>query len=124
VPGSGSPADLRIQIDEVDGVTVLVLAGELDITGTARLGDALTGCSLARGRLEVDVSGLAFMDLAGLRGLLCAHSRLLGAGRPGIMVCGAGDSVRRIFELTGFASLLGDAPPLAGHGHLLPYAAG
>jgi anti-anti-sigma factor len=100
-------------------VTVLFLAGELDMTATAQLlSDALTtGRSLAKDRLVVDVSGLAFMDVAGLRGLLCAHRWLLGEGRAGIIVRGASGAVRRIFELTGFMSLLGDSPPVAAQGH-------
>jgi anti-anti-sigma factor len=118
MPGPGSSADLRIQIDEVDGVTVLFLAGELDMTAAAQLSDALTtGCSLAKDRLAVDVSGLAFMDLAGLRGLLGAHRRLLGEGRGGIIVRGASGMVRRIFELTEFTSLLGYSAPAAVQGH-------
>jgi anti-anti-sigma factor len=109
-PEPRSSAELRVRLDEAGGVTVVVLTGELDMTVVAQLSDALrTGCPLAEGRLVVDVSGLVFMDLAGLRGLLGAHSRLLGEGRAGIIVRGASGIVRRIFELTGFTSLLGDS---------------
>jgi anti-anti-sigma factor len=118
MPGPGSSVEPRFRLDEVDGVTVLFVAGELDMTAAAHLRDALTtGCLLAEHRLAVDVSGLAFMDLAGLRGLLDAHSWLLGTGRAGIIVRGASGMVRRIFELTGFTSLLGDSPPVAVQGH-------
>jgi anti-sigma B factor antagonist len=118
MPGPGSPVGPRFRLDEADGVTVLFVTGELDMTAAADLRDALTaGCSRAEDRLTVDVSGLAFMDLAGLRGLLTAHSWLLSKGRAGITVRGASGMVRRIFELTGFTSLLGDSPPVAVHGH-------
>lgn len=117
-PGPSSSVGPQFQLDEVDGMTVLFLAGELDLTTAAQLSDALTtGCSLAKDRLVVDVSGLAFMDLAGLRGLLCAHRWLLGEGRAGIIVRGTSGAVRRFFELTGFTSLLGDSPPVAAQGH-------
>ena len=113
MPGSNSSVKLRFQIVEIDGATVLLVTGELDITATAQMSDALTtGCSLARDRLVVDVSGLAFIDIAGLRVLLSAHSRLLGQGRTGIVVRGASGCARRVFELTGFASLLDDSPPV------------
>lgn len=123
VPGPGSAAGLRFQVGEAYGLTVLFMAGEVDVTATEQLEDALTtGCSLAGDRLVVDVSGLAFMDLAGLRILLRAHSRLLGQGRAGITVRGASGAVRRIFELAGFTSLLGDWPPAAVPGYVLPRA--
>lgn len=89
---------------------MLVLAGEIDVTVAAQLSDVLTtGYSLAEDSLVVDVSSLAFMDLACLRELLGAHSRLLSEGRAGIIVRGASEVVRRIFELTGSASLLDDS---------------
>lgn len=122
IPGPGSSVDLRIQTDEVDGVTVLVVAGELDITATAQVTDALTaGCSLAKDRLVVDISGLAFMDVAGLRVLLREHHRLPGEGRAGIVVRGASGIVRRLFVLTGSTSLLDDSPPAAVQGHSSPH---
>jgi len=118
IRGPGSSAELWFEFGEADGATVLFVTGELDMTAAARLSDALTtACSLAEDRLAVDVSDLAFMDLAGLRGLLSAHNRLLGKGRAGIIVRGASGVVRRIFELTGFTSLLGDSPPVAVQGH-------
>ena len=102
-------------------MTVLLVAGELDITATAQMSDALTtGCSLARDRLVVDVSGLAFIDIAGLRVLLSARSRLFGQGRAGIVVRGASGIVRRVFELTGSTSLLEDSPPVSVQGHSPP----
>jgi anti-anti-sigma factor len=125
MPGSANSVELRIRVDGADGVTVLLVAGELDITAAAQISDALTtGCSLARDRLVVDVSGLAFLDIAGLRGLLSAHSRLLGQGRAGIVVRGASGIVRRVFELTGCTSLLDDSPPVSVQRHSSPRAGG
>lgn len=105
-----SAAGLRIQIVEVDGVTVVFVAGDLDLTATAQMSDALkTGCSVARNRLVVDVSGLAFIDLAGLGVLVNTHNRLLRWGRAGIAVRGASGIVRRVFELVELTSLLDDS---------------
>lgn len=118
MPGPNSSVELRFEIDEVDRVTALFVAGELDMMATAQISDALTmGCSLARDRLTVDFSGLAFMDIAALRVLLSAHNRLLGEGRAGLVVRGASGIVRRVFEFTGFTSLLDDSPPVAVQGH-------
>jgi anti-anti-sigma factor len=124
-PGPSSSAEPRFRLDEVDGVTVLFLTGELDLTAAGPLRAALaTGCSLTEDRLAVDASGLAFMDLASLRDLLSAHSWLLGKGRAGITVRGAAGIVRRIFELTGFTSLLGDSPPADGPSPLRAWESG
>lgn len=123
--GPGSLVDLRIQTGEPDGVTVLFVAGELDLMTAARMSDALTaGCSLAGDRLAVDLSDLAFMDVAGMRVLLRAHQRLLRVGRAGIVVRGARGIVRRLFVLTGCASLLDDSPPTAVQGHSPPRVRG
>lgn len=114
VPGRGRAAGLRFRLGEAHGVTVLFMAGEVDVTVTEQLGDALaTGCSLAGDRLVIDVSGLGFMDLSGVRGVVRAHIWLLGQGGSGVVVRGASGKVRRVFELTGLTSLLGDWPPAA-----------
>jgi anti-anti-sigma factor len=110
--GSGG-GSARI-VHEPDGATVLFVGGEVDLTTAAQLGDALTtGCSLADDGLVVDVSGLAFLDVAGLRELFLAHQFLLGQGRTGISVRRASGAVRRLFELTGCTSLLADSPAAA-----------
>ena len=125
VPGPNSSVELRFQIADAGGVTVLLVAGNLDMTATAQLSDALTaGCSLAGDRLAVDVSDLAFMDVAGLRVLVTAHNRLLGEGRAGIVVRGASGIVRRVFEFTGCTSLLGDSTPVAVQRHWSPRVSG
>lgn len=121
----GSAADLWTRVADVDGMTVVFAAGDLDTRTTAQMSDALNrGSSLARSRLVVDVSGLAFMDAAGLRVLVTAHNRLLRAGRAGIAVRGASAAVRRVFELTGFTSLLDDSPRTGVREHLPPRVSG
>jgi anti-anti-sigma factor len=123
VPGPAGSDGPWFQVSQAAGVTVLFVAGEVDITAAAQLRDALArGCSAAGDRLVVDVSGLAYLDLAGVRGLLHAHDRLLADGRAGIIVRGASRIVRRIFEITGYTSLLGDWPPTAARGSGSPHA--
>lgn len=124
--GSGGSRDgLKIQFGEADGVTVVFVAGDLDMSATAQMRDALSiGCSLAGDRLVVDVSGLSFMDAAGLRVLVGAHNRLLQEGRTGIVVRGAYGIVRRVFELVGRTSLLDDPTPAGARGHQPPRVPG
>lgn len=111
MPWPDSWADLRVQIGESAGATAVFVAGELDMTNTAPLVGVLDmACSLAGNYLVVDVSELAFIDVVGMRVLVSTHDRLLREGRGGIVVRGAAGPVRRVFGLTGFASLLDDSP--------------
>lgn len=113
-PRPDTTAELGVQIGEVHGVTVVFVTGDLDMSATTQMSNALNmGCSLAGNRLVVDVSGLGFMDMAGLRVLVGAHERLLREGRDGIVVRGASGIVRRVFELAGSTPLL-DNSPLSG----------
>jgi anti-anti-sigma factor len=76
-----------------DGAPVLVAVGEVDITNSARLADAADeALGRTAGRLVVDVSGVEYLDSAGLSVLLLRAERievvasaLLG---PVLTVCG------------------------------------
>ena len=111
LPEPDSSTALRVQVVEVGGVPTVFVAGDLDMTVTAQMKDALNAaCSLAGNLLVVDVSGVTFIDVAGLRVLVSTHNLLLRRGRTGIVVRGAPRIVRRMFGLTGFTSLLDDSP--------------
>ena len=97
------------EVAEDGGVTVLRLAGDVDLDAAAYLGEVLSAaCSATQGCLVVDVSGVAFLDAAGLGRLIAAHNHLLQQGRPGLAVWGAAPIVRRVFEITQTTSLLDD----------------
>ena len=73
---------LTVEVDERDGVTVLVVGGELDLGSTPRLRDAAVKRLLAGDRaLVLDLAGLEFLDSTGL-GVVVAvlkRARTLGA---------------------------------------------
>jgi anti-sigma B factor antagonist len=84
-----------------DGGTIVAISGEVDVCTEASLQQALLRIIRERGaRLMLDLSGVSFMDCAGLRALLATRRRAEMRGgflRP----IAASAAVRRITELTG-----------------------
>ena len=84
-----------------DGGTIVAISGEVDICTEASLQQALLRIIRERGaRLMLDLSGVSFMDCAGLRALLATRRRAeLRGGFLRLIATSA--AVRRIIELTG-----------------------
>jgi anti-anti-sigma factor len=84
-----------------DGGTIVAISGEVDVCTEAPLQQALLRIIRERSaRLMLDVSGVSFMDCAGLRALLATRCR--AEMRGGCMrLIAASAAVRRIIELTG-----------------------
>jgi anti-sigma B factor antagonist len=84
-----------------DGGTIVAISGEVDVGTEAPLQQALLPIIRERGpRLMLDVSGVSFMDCAGLRALLATRRR--AEMRGGCMrLIATSAAVRRITELTG-----------------------
>ena len=90
-----------------DGTPRLALIGELDISGASRLSTRLDHYSRTGTRARVDLSGLVFMDLIGVRALMraahhrCEHDQqLLEFGTETAPI------VRRVIDLVGAAPIL------------------
>jgi anti-anti-sigma factor len=82
------------------------IAGECDIDTAARI-DTWLG-HFDEGRLEIDLSGVTFLDAAGLRTLLLARRR-----NPGVRVVNPSQAVQRVLDVTGTtAYLVDDTDPL------------
>ena len=94
MPGVGLEASVG------DGHVVVVLRGDLDVTGAADAGAAIAAL-VARGqRLVIDMSALDFMDCAALGALL--KVRALARNRGGDVVLAAPQPLpRRVLALTG-----------------------
>jgi anti-sigma B factor antagonist len=84
-----------------DGGTIVAISGEVDVCTEAPLQQALLWIIRERGaRLMLDVSGVSFIDCAGLRALLATRRR--AEMRGGFMcLIATSAAVRRITELTG-----------------------
>ncbi|MFZ4572865.1 MAG: STAS domain-containing protein [Phycisphaerales bacterium] len=52
------------------------------------------------GRLVIDASAIAYVDSQGLEALVAASDELAGGGRA-LRLCGAGDTLREVLDLTG-----------------------
>jgi anti-sigma B factor antagonist len=87
------------------------LLGEMDLA-TADLLTAALDRQLAAGRrfIRLDVSGLRFMDCAGLHALLSAHNRFLAA-RGTLVLMGVGTRIARLLSLTHLEGALLVADP-------------
>ncbi len=84
-----------------DGGTIVAISGEVDLCTESPLQQALLRIIRERSaRLMLDVSGVSFIDRAGLRALLATRRR--AELRGGFLrLTAASAAVRRIIELTG-----------------------
>lgn len=90
----------------------LGLSGELDLNTAPQLEPALKRALSGRpARIVLDLEQLSFVDSCGLRALLAAQRACEQADCALTMI--AGDSARRLFELTGVAERLplAEQPP-------------
>ena len=87
-------------------VTIVALAGNLDSNTSPQAQQAIDGI-LAGGarKLVVDFTALDYISSAGLRVLLGAAKRLSGAGSA-LRLFGLNATVREVFEISGFSTIL------------------
>lgn len=115
-PGPPRPTlDLRVSTTSAGGVLVVHLAGELDLETSARFLDALVGTlSPDEGReVEIDLSGLHFLDVAGVRALIRVHDLVTSAGGR-VKVLGLEDDRLPAARVLGLGNYL-DARSSGGH---------
>jgi len=95
------PGRLGVTVDVVGGEVWLTLEGELDLASVGELEQQLQAAQADKpSRVVVDLRRLAFIDSSGLRAIIQANTNARAEGidlvlRPG------GDSIQRVFELTG-----------------------
>jgi anti-anti-sigma factor len=94
-----------ILTSEFEGMSVVTLRGEWDVSSRERLRTALQGMGVDRDAL-VDLRQASFFDSTALAELIALYKRLSGAGRR--VEALVGDSnMRRLLELTSLDGLLG-----------------
>ncbi|HTX26725.1 MAG TPA: STAS domain-containing protein [Streptosporangiaceae bacterium] len=87
---------------EEDGITVIVLAGDLDMTNVKHVSAVVDAALDGRPRtLILDASGLTYMDSSGVA-LMAQTTRLFQA----VQVRNPTPIVRRLLELTGLSQIL------------------
>lgn len=96
------------------GVTIVAIAGSLDSNTAPQAQQALD--ALAGGgarKVAVDCTALDYISSAGLRVLL-GTAKKLGAAGGGIRMFGLNDTVREVFDISGFSTILPVARDEAG----------
>jgi anti-sigma B factor antagonist len=92
---------LSIHSERAGGEQHVSLDGELDIARAPELGAALDRVEATAVRdIELDLSGLRFIDCAGLRTIVAASARSRARGKR-LRVTSIPERVRRILALTG-----------------------
>jgi anti-sigma B factor antagonist len=105
-----SPTPFEVANDQVGSVRVLSVSGELDLGTAPLLEQPLEEALASDGSLLIDLSACEFIDSTGIALLVRAWQRLDGEpggeGESRFALCGLGDQVRRLLELSGLASSL------------------
>jgi anti-sigma B factor antagonist len=96
--------DFAFEVADGDDARVVSLHGQLDLANADRVRDVLTG-GVSGSRVVVDLADLSFVDSSGVAALLAARGEITEAGH-GFELRGAKGIVRRVFDVTGLASLL------------------
>ena len=101
-PGSEGPglaAGLITSIRTEGEHAILTVGGEVDIATVDSFRQALLDAQKRSRRVVVDVSGVTFMDSAGVNALVGAYHRV--AADEELRLVGLRPNVRRVFEITG-----------------------
>lgn len=88
--------------------TICRPVGDLDMIGAQLLRRAASGLVTADGSVVIDLSGVTFIDSAGLCALVGLARRTEGAGK--VSFIGPRRSIARVLNMTGVDQLLGMTP--------------
>lgn len=99
---SESAPSLLIEDDAANGTRIVRVRGELDLTNASVLEDALAQAGGAATIL--DLSGLVFVDSAGIRTIDSAYKRLRQAGHALVVVAPPDSRAGWTFRVAGFST--------------------
>ena len=95
---------MNIEKELVDKVLNVKVEGRLDTTTAPTLEEELKEAVQGVEDLKLDFSNLEYISSAGLRVLLVMQKIMNKQGK--MSVCGLNETVREIFDVTGFADIL------------------
>lgn len=84
---------------------VLKLSGRLETVTAPQLEAEVNAITDETGELVFDFVRLEYVSSAGLRVILAAQRKMQSGGRK-MSIAGANDSIRRVFQITGFDKFL------------------
>ena len=103
----------RFPVEVVQGVPVVAVPEEIDITNAEALRSALlTAAANGHGTLVVDMTQTQFCDSSGLHALIATHKQAEAEGREVLLVI-PGTAVLRVFALTGMDRVIPNFTSLA-----------
>lgn len=91
-----------IECSEREGIRIVAVTGELDVSNVGGLEDATRGLSNEALGVVVDLRCATYIDSATIGILFRLRRRLSGRGQVLRVICVPGSNVWRVLELTGF----------------------
>lgn len=104
---SGNIHFMNIELEEIDGVTVATLFGELDGRTAPIVQEKLLALPEPNGKALLDMSGVTYISSAGLRALLMLY-RQMAANDGRVALVGLTESIRDVMTVTGFLEFFDD----------------
>jgi len=97
---------MELRCEEMEGIQVVHVTGRIENTTVAIFGQEI-GRIIGNGnrQLLLDLTGVPYINSAGLREILVAAKRLKKPGDRCVF-CGLSGEVKKIFELAGFTTIL------------------
>jgi anti-sigma B factor antagonist len=102
---------MQIREETRDGVLVIQAAGRLDSSSAGGLEAVLPARIQANDKVVLNLAEVAYVSSAGLRVLLIGAKAARSGGKK-LALAGLSDSVREVFDISGFTSLFIIAPDL------------
>jgi anti-sigma B factor antagonist len=100
---------MEVDSDKSDGHVVVALRGELDLAEAANVTAALGAVAALKLRIIVDLSGLEFIDAAGVAALSRGREQARNAGGD-LLLVGPQRQVQRVLALIWNAEVPGPGP--------------
>lgn len=96
---------MDIQKTRTEDQLQIALTGQLDTLSAPLLDAELSGLDASVKQLSLDFTNLDYISSAGLRVVLTAQKEM-NARQGKMTVSGANETIRHVFKLTGFSSVL------------------
>ncbi|MGW5860802.1 STAS domain-containing protein [Streptomyces sp. NPDC055239] len=95
----------------LDDVTVLTLAGEIDLDTSVHVRQALEAVGAPGTRVVIDLRRVTFIDSSGINVFIAGHRALAEAGGR-LRLAAPSESVARTLEIVGIDTLIDICPTL------------
>ena len=100
-----SPGPAQVEVLHLDGLRLVRLGGEIDAASAVRLLSELDALVLAQGPLTIDMSGVDYLDSAGVALIWAIAATLERRGDELQLIVPQGCRTRRVLELSGPQSI-------------------